>query len=37
MASLKSLASYRTAIDSEDAQEGTAAFNERRTPTWKGC
>ena len=37
MASLKSLASYRTAIDSEDAQEGTAAFSERRTPIWKGC
>ena len=36
MASLKSLPSYRRAIDSEDAVEGTAAFNERRTPWWKG-
>ncbi len=36
MASLKSLASYRLAIDSEDAHEGTAAFNERRAPVWRG-
>jgi crotonobetainyl-CoA hydratase len=35
MAALKSLPSYRRAIDSEDAQEGQAAFNERRPPIWK--
>jgi crotonobetainyl-CoA hydratase len=36
MAMLKSLDSYRRAIDSEDAQEGQAAFNERRSPIWRG-
>jgi crotonobetainyl-CoA hydratase len=36
MAALKSLASYRSAIDSEDAHEGQAAFNERRPPIWRG-
>jgi crotonobetainyl-CoA hydratase len=36
MQSLKSLPSYRRAIDSDDAQEGTAAFNERRPAIWKG-
>jgi crotonobetainyl-CoA hydratase len=36
MKSLKTLDSYRQAIDSEDAVEGTAAFNERRPPIWKG-
>jgi crotonobetainyl-CoA hydratase len=36
MASLKSLESYRRAIDSEDAQEGQAAFTARRPPVWKG-
>jgi crotonobetainyl-CoA hydratase len=35
MATLKGLASYRRAIDSEDAQEGQAAFGERRRPEWK--
>jgi crotonobetainyl-CoA hydratase len=35
MAMLKSLPSYRRAIDSEDATEGQAAFTERRAPTWK--
>ena len=35
MAALKGLASYRRAIDSEDAQEGQAAFAERRPPIWK--
>ena len=35
MASLKSIASYRKAIDSEDAKEGQAAFSERRPPTWR--
>ncbi len=36
MQSLKTLKSYRRAIDSDDAQEGTTAFNERRPPVWKG-
>jgi len=36
MAALKSLDSYRRAIDSEDAVEGQAAFNERRPPVWRG-
>lgn len=36
MAALKSLASYRRAIDSEDAAEGQVAFAERRPPTWQG-
>jgi crotonobetainyl-CoA hydratase len=36
LSSLKSSASYRRAIDSEDAIEGQAAFTERRPPTWKG-
>ncbi|MEP7203798.1 MAG: enoyl-CoA hydratase-related protein [Ilumatobacteraceae bacterium] len=36
MATLKSMDSYRRAIDSEDAQEGQAAFNERRSPIWRG-
>ena len=36
MAALKSLASYRRAIDSEDAAEGQAAFGERRAPVWRG-
>jgi crotonobetainyl-CoA hydratase len=36
LASLKSLPSYRKAIDSEDAQEGQAAFTERRPPVWRG-
>ncbi len=36
MAALKSLASYRRAIDSDDAREGQAAFGERRAPIWKG-
>jgi crotonobetainyl-CoA hydratase len=36
MASLKSLASYRRAIDSDDAEEGQAAFTERRAPIWTG-
>ena len=37
MAALKSLDSYRRAIDSDDAIEGQAAFTERRPPTWTGC
>ena len=36
MAALKSLDSYRRAIDSQDAVEGHAAFTERRPPTWTG-
>jgi crotonobetainyl-CoA hydratase len=36
MAALKTMASYRRAIDSHDAVEGQAAFGERRTPTWTG-
>jgi crotonobetainyl-CoA hydratase len=36
MAGLKSLPSYRRAIDSQDAIEGQAAFSERRPPVWKG-
>ena len=36
MAALKSLDSYRRAIDSDDAVEGQAAFTERRPPTWTG-
>jgi crotonobetainyl-CoA hydratase len=36
MRAIKDLASYRAAVDSQDAQEGTAAFNERRPPVWRG-
>ena len=36
MSSLKSLPSYRRAIDSQDAIEGQTAFTERRPPTWTG-
>ena len=36
MSSLKSLPSYRRAIDSQDAVEGQAAFTERRPPKWTG-
>lgn len=36
LSSLKSLTSYRRAIDSHDAIEGQAAFTERRPPTWTG-
>jgi len=35
MAMLKSIDSYRRAIDSEDAVEGQAAFTERRPPVWR--
>jgi crotonobetainyl-CoA hydratase len=33
---IKDIPSYRAAIDSDDAQEGTVAFGERRAPVWKG-
>jgi crotonobetainyl-CoA hydratase len=33
---IRELPSYRAAIDSEDAAEGTAAFSEKRAPVWKG-
>ena len=36
MGGFRDLASYRAAIDSEDAAEGVAAFEARRTPEWKG-
>ncbi len=36
MAEIRSFDSYRRAIDSEDAVEGTAAFDERRSPIWSG-
>ena len=33
---IKGLPSYRACIDSDDANEGTAAFAERRSPIWSG-
>ena len=36
MRSLKDLDSYRTAIDSADAEEGTRARAEGRSPNWQG-
>ena len=36
MKAIRSFDSYRAAIDSDDAQEGTTAFNEKRSPVWKG-
>lgn len=33
---IRELPSYRAAIDSEDAAEGTAAFADKRPPQWKG-
>jgi crotonobetainyl-CoA hydratase len=36
MASLQTTASYRAAVDSEDALEGPAAFADKRSPAWKG-
>jgi len=36
MAYIKGLPSYRACIDSDDANEGTAAFAERRSPIWSG-
>jgi crotonobetainyl-CoA hydratase len=36
MAQIRSFDSYRRAIDSNDADEGTRAFNEKRSPKWSG-
>jgi crotonobetainyl-CoA hydratase len=36
MREIKTYPSYRAAIDSEDAQEGTNAFAEKRSPIWRG-
>lgn len=36
MAKIKSFDSYRRAIDSQDALEGTASFTEKRPPIWSG-
>lgn len=36
MAAIKTYERYRAAIDSDDAQEGTAAFTEKRSPRWRG-
>ena len=33
---IKDIPSYRAAIDSEDAQEGTLAPSEKRPPVWRG-
>ena len=33
---MRDFPSYRAAIDSEDAAEGTAAFTDKRPPLWKG-
>lgn len=37
IAAIRQLASYRAAIDSQDAVEGTRAFEEKRPPVWRGC
>ena len=36
MKAIRTFDSYRAAIDSEDAQEGTNSFNEKRSPVWRG-
>ena len=36
MGMIKTIPSYRAAIDSGDAEEGTLAFSEKRPPVWKG-
>ncbi len=36
MKAIRSFKSYRAAIDSDDAQEGTKSFTEKRPPIWKG-
>ncbi len=34
---LRNSKAYQTAINSEDAQEGTTAHGEKRKPNWQGC
>ena len=36
MAEIKTYASYRAAVDSDDAEEGNLAYTEKRSPLWKG-
>lgn len=36
MRDMRDNSAYRTAIDSQDAKEGTAAFAEKRSPKWTG-
>jgi crotonobetainyl-CoA hydratase len=36
LAAIKTFPRYRAAIDSDDAQEGTAAFADKRRPVWRG-
>lgn len=36
MHAIKTFASYRTAVDSDDAQEGNRSFVEKRPAVWKG-
>jgi len=36
MTAIKQLDSYRSAVDSADAQEGNLAFTEKRAPVWQG-
>ncbi len=36
MKAIRTFESYRAAIDSDDAQEGTKSFTEKRPPIWKG-
>jgi crotonobetainyl-CoA hydratase len=36
MTFIKQLPSYRAAIDSDDAAEGTRSFDEKRPPVWSG-
>lgn len=36
MKAIRTFQSYRAAIDSDDAKEGTNSFNEKRPPVWKG-
>ncbi|MEQ1702949.1 MAG: enoyl-CoA hydratase-related protein, partial [Ilumatobacteraceae bacterium] len=36
MSAIKTFESYRSAVDSEDAEEGNLSFAEKRPPVWKG-
>ena len=36
MTFIKSMPSYRAAVDSDDAQEGNRSFEEKRPPVWRG-